>query len=146
MFSQIWGLRTLLMAGLKLCASLRRELRSCWKPCSSGGEAWWSPAGPLLPTDPDPAGPTPCCCCRRHTLVLITSRRSHKSSWTTWRETPAKQRQGTWRIFHKLLLFYRSTQYRGMGGYCTRDLYHGNDNILPQNTMRKVYILQFKWT
>lgn len=77
--------RTLRIAGLKLCASLRRELRSCWKPWSSGGEAWWTPAGTLVPTDPDPEGPAPCCC-RRHTLVLITNRRSHKSNWTTWRE------------------------------------------------------------
>lgn len=78
-------IRTLRIAGLKLCANFRRELRSCWKPWSSGGEAWWSPAGPLVPADTDPVGPAPCCC-RRHTLVLITSNRSHKSNWTTCRE------------------------------------------------------------
>ena len=75
-------IHTLRIAGLKLCASLRRELRSCWKPWSSGGEAWWTPTEPLVPTDPVPTGVVPCCC-RRHTLVLITNNRSHKSNWTT---------------------------------------------------------------
>lgn len=36
--------RTLLIAGRKLCANRRRLLRSCWKPRSSRAEAW----GPLL--------------------------------------------------------------------------------------------------
>lgn len=75
------------MAGLKLWASLRRELRSCWNPWSSGGEACWTPGGPLLTTGPDPAGLAPCCCSCQ-TLVLIRSSRSHNCNWMTcsWRD------------------------------------------------------------
>lgn len=68
---------TLRMAGRKLWASLRRELRSCWKPCSSAGEAaevelCWGDAGEQI-------------CCSRHRLVRVTSSRSHSNNCTNYR-------------------------------------------------------------
>ncbi len=67
----VWPL-TLRMAGLKLCASLRSELRSCWKPCSSAGEA---AVGELC---------WDATCCSRHTLVRVTNNRSHSSNCTSY--------------------------------------------------------------
>lgn len=78
--SSLCVLLTRRTAGLKLWANFRRELRSCWNPWSSIGEAWWTPEGQLVPGCLFP------CCWRRHTLVLIKSRRSHNSSWTTYRD------------------------------------------------------------
>lgn len=67
----LWPL-TLRMAGLKLWASLRSELRSCWKPCSSAGEA---AVGELC---------WDATCCSRHTLVRVTNNRSHSSNCTSY--------------------------------------------------------------
>lgn len=97
-------LLTLRTAGLKLWANFRRELRSCWKPWSSKGDAWWTPEGQLLPGCLAP------CCCRRHTLVLITSRRSHNSSWTTYKKINI--RKYVISIINAQYLYLNTTLYR----------------------------------
>ncbi len=79
----LWPL-TLRMAGLKLCASLRSELRSCWKPCSSAGEA---AVGELC---------WDATCCSRHTLVRVTNNRSHSSNCTSYStDRPNKSQTNT---------------------------------------------------
>lgn len=90
---------TLRMAGLKLWASLRRELRSCWKPCSSAGEAaeaelCWPVAGEHT-------------CCSRHTLVRVTSSRSHSNNCTSYRD----REKGTRRQRKQIINTVTSSQF-----------------------------------
>lgn len=74
------NLLTLRRAGLKVWDNFLRLLRSCWKPLSSSGDAWCMPLMGWLPLN---------CCC--HTLVLVTSKRSHSNSCTAWKDNRQSQ-------------------------------------------------------